>query len=155
MDRLAKFRQASLVMAETVDAWRLIPRVMIIAYGALVVNLYSWYKSIPTFIQQKCDAAVLKIFMDGGMVLHQAQALACTVNDVVGGPTPAQSAFVTTIIGLSTGIFGLYTATGKRWDGTEYAYHQYSKPQVDGEITNSTILTPPVITPVVSATTLS
>jgi hypothetical protein len=120
MDHISKFRKVSLVLAETVDAWRIIPRIMLIAYGALVFNLYQWYKSIPTFMQQKCDAAVLKIFMDGGMALHQAQALACTVVDVVGGPTPAQSTFVTTIIGLSTGIFGLYTATGKHWDNMDY-----------------------------------
>jgi hypothetical protein len=117
-DRISKFRKVSLVLAESFDAWRIAPRIMLLAYGALVINLYVWYKSIPTFIQQKCDAAVLKIFMDGGMDIHQAQQLACSIVDVVGGPTPAQSAFVTTIIGLSTGIFGLYTATGKRWDQT-------------------------------------
>lgn len=120
MDRLPKFRKISLVLAESIDAWRIIPRLMLIAYGAMVINLYTWYKSIPTFLQQKCDAAVLKIFIDGGMSLHDAQSLACTIVDVVGGPTPAQSTFVTTIIGLSTGIFGLYTATGKRWDNVTY-----------------------------------
>lgn len=120
MDRISKFRKISLVIAESFDAWRIVPRLMLVAYGALVINLYTWYKSIPTFVQQKCDAAVLKIFIDGGMTVHDAQNLACTIVDVVGGPTPAQSAFVTTIIGLSTGIFGLYTATGKRWDTVNY-----------------------------------
>lgn len=121
MDKLTKIRKISLIAAESIDAWRIIPRAMLIAYGALVINLYMWYKSIPTFMQQKCDAAVLKIFMDGGMALQQAQSLACTVVDVVGGPTPAQSTFVTTIIGLSTGIFGLYTATGKRWETVNFS----------------------------------
>lgn len=126
MDRITKFRKYSLVLAESFDAWRIAPRMMLIAYGGLVLNLYAWYKSIPTFLQQKCDAAVLKIFIDGGMALHDAQGLACTIVDVVGGPTPAQSTFVTTIIGLSTGIFGLYTATGKRWDTVDYNLPQVS-----------------------------
>ena len=126
MDRLSKFRQYSLAIAESIDAWRVIPRGMLVAYGALVVNLYSWYKSIPTFMQQKCDAAVLQLFITSGMDIHQAQTLACTVIDVVGGPTPAQSTFVTTIIGLSTGIFGLYTATGKKWEQLDFNYHQFS-----------------------------
>lgn len=112
--------------AESFDAWRVIPRLMLIAYGLLVVKLYTWYISIPTFMQQKCDAAVLKIFMDGGMALSHAQSLACTVVDVVGGPTPAQSAFVTTIIGLSTGIFGLYTSTGKRWESVDFNRNEYN-----------------------------
>ena len=51
------------------------------------------------------------------MPLEQATELACKYADMIGGPTAAQSAFVTTIIGLSTGIFGLYTTTGRRWDG--------------------------------------
>lgn len=120
MDKISKFRRCSLVFAESFDAWRIAPRLMLLSYGALVLNLYHWYKSIPTFVQQKCDAAVLQLFIHGGMALDQAKNLACSVVDVVGGPTPAQSAFVTTIIGLSTGIFGLYTATGKRWDTVNY-----------------------------------
>ena len=115
----------SLVLAETVDAWRIIPRVMLLAYGALVMNMYMWYKSIPTFIQEKCDAAVLQLFIQGGMALQQAQSLACTVVDVVGGPTAAQSTFITTIIGLSAGIFGLYTATGKRWETFDYSQRNF------------------------------
>lgn len=123
MDKLTKFKQIALTLAEVIDAWRAVPRIMLITYGAMVINLYTWYKSIPTFMQQKCDAAVLKIFMDGGMDLHQAQALACTIVDVVGGPTPAQSTFVTTIVGLSTGIFGLYTATERHWDNSTPTYN--------------------------------
>lgn len=86
------------------------------AYSALVLNLYLWFKSIPTFVQEKCDAAILKTMLEAGVSLEEAKLIACTIVDVVGGPTAAQSAFVTTITGLSAGIFGLYTATGRRWD---------------------------------------
>jgi len=60
---------------------------------------------------------MLKLLLDSKIDLEQAKALACSIVDVVGGPTAAQSAFVTTITGLSAGIFGLYTATGRKWDG--------------------------------------
>jgi hypothetical protein len=50
------------------------------------------------------------------MSVEEAKVFACSVVDIVGGPTAAQSAFVTTIIGLSTGIFGLYVATGRKWE---------------------------------------
>lgn len=115
--QMMKFRKYSLAMAESFDAWRVIPRLILVAYSALVLNLYLWYISIPTYIQEKCDGAVLKIFLDSGSTIEQAKELACSVMDVVGGPTAAQSAFVTTIIGLSTGIFGMYTATGRKWEG--------------------------------------
>lgn len=114
---MIRFRKYSLALAESFDAWRVIPRAILVAYSSLVLNLYLWFKSIPTFIQERCDAAVLKMFIDGGVPFEQAKEMACSIVDVVGGPTAAQSTFVTTIIGLSTGIFGLYTATGRRWDG--------------------------------------
>jgi len=111
-------RKISLQLAEAVDAWRLVPRLILVCYAWLVHELYLWYTKIPTYVQEKCDAAVIQLFVDAGMELAKAQQLACTVIDVVGGPTAAQSAFVTTIIGLSTGIFGLYASTGRRWDNT-------------------------------------
>lgn len=111
------FRHVSLVIAESVDAWRIIPRVVLVLYSTLVFNLYLWYRSIPTYIQEQCDSSVLKVLIDsGGLTIDEARSIACSVVDIVGGPTMAQSAFVTTIIGLSTGIFGLYVATGRKWD---------------------------------------
>lgn len=110
------FRKWSLILAESVDAWRVIPRLMIIAYGFLVVNLYEWYKSIPTYVQKSCDPAVLKIFTDSGIKIHEAAQFACHVSGLTGGPSSAQTAFVTTIVGLSSAIFGLYTATGIKWN---------------------------------------
>lgn len=112
-------RKLSLQLAEAVDAWRVVPRLILVCYAWLVNELYLWYTKIPTYVQEKCDAVVIQLFTEAGMTLDKAQQLACTVVDVVGGPTAAQSAFVTTIIGLSTGIFGLYASTGRRWDGSE------------------------------------
>lgn len=113
---MTKFRKYSLALAESFDAWRIIPRAILIVYSALVLNLYLWFKSIPTFVQERCDAAMLKMLLESKIGLEEAKVLACSIVDVVGGPTAAQSAFVTTITGLSAGIFGLYTATGRRWD---------------------------------------
>jgi hypothetical protein len=110
------FRHISLVIAESVDAWRIIPRTILVLYSTLVFNLYLWYKSIPTYVQEQCDPSVLRVLMELQMSVEEAKVFACSVVDIVGGPTAAQSAFVTTIIGLSTGIFGLYVATGRKWE---------------------------------------
>lgn len=111
-----RFRKYSLALAESFDAWRIIPRAILVVYSALVLNLYLWFKSIPTFVQERCDASMLKMLLEANVNLEEAKLLACSIVDVVGGPTAARSAFVTTITGLSAGIFGLYTATGRRWD---------------------------------------
>lgn len=123
----ANIRQHVLLVAEAFDAWRVIPRLMILAYGYLVFNLYLWYKNIPTYVQEKCDATILSELLARGRSMAEIKQYACTVVDVVGGPTAAQSTFVTTIIGLSTGIFGLYTATGRKWDGWEPDFTRRSK----------------------------
>ena len=108
-------RKTSLLLAEAFDAWRVVPRLILIGYSWLVVELYLWYKNIPTYIKQSCDDKTMEVLLKQGIELAKAASIACTTTDVVGGPTAAQSAFVTTIIGLSAGIFGLYTSTGRKW----------------------------------------
>jgi hypothetical protein len=103
-------------MAESFDAWRVVPRLMLMGYAFLVLHLYLWYKTIPTYVQEKCDAAVLQIFLNNKIPIDEAQKIACTVQDVVGGPTPAQTTLVTTIIGLTSIIFGFYTNSGRKWE---------------------------------------
>lgn len=116
MLKYKKFRTFSLVMAESFDAWRIMPRLVLIAYSILVMHLYLWYKTIPTYVQERCDAAVLQIFLNNKTPIDEAQKIACTVQDVVGGPTPAQTTLVTTIMGLATLIFGFYTNSGRKWE---------------------------------------
>jgi hypothetical protein len=113
--------------AEIFDAWRVIPRIVLVLYSSLVFSLYLWYRSIPTYVQEQCDGALMQTLLDRGMELEAVEAVACTVVDIVGGPTMAQSTFVTTIIGLSTGIFGLYVATGRKWDKFGY-YDRFPHP---------------------------
>lgn len=104
-----------LALAESFDAWRIIPRLMLFCYGYLVWSLFVWYKSIPQYVQTKCDGAILQILLEQGQTMAMARELACNIIGSTGGPTAEQTMFVTTIIGLSTGIFALYTTTGRQW----------------------------------------
>ena len=108
-------RQALLSTAELIDAFRVVPRFILTLYGILIYQLYTWYTAIETTVQTKCDEAILKLLMDHGETLVAAQEVACYVADHVGGPTTAQTTFVTTIIGLATPMFAFYTNTGKKW----------------------------------------
>lgn len=129
-----KLRSFSLVFAESFDAWRIIPRLMLIAYAFFVSNIYVWYKTIPTYVQEKCDAAVLQIFIDHKMDVDEAKKLSCTVENVVGGPTSSQTLFVTTVVGLTSIIFGFYTNSGRRWDyGMPRDLHGYDGMQMAAE----------------------
>lgn len=102
-------------LAEIIDAFRVIPRAFLAVYGVLVYNLYTWFIGIATSVKTSCDAALIETLLKNGVDLAQAQEVACTVVDIVGGPTTAQAAFVTTIVGLSAAVFGLYANSGRGW----------------------------------------
>jgi ABC-type xylose transport system permease subunit len=108
-------RAALLSTAELLDAFRIVPRFILTLYGILVYRLYIWYAAIGTTVQTKCDATMTQILLDHGQTIVEAQLLACYVVDHVGGPTTAQTAFVTTVIGLATPLFAFYASTGKKW----------------------------------------
>ena len=114
-------KTALLSTAELIDAFRVVPRFILTLYGILVYRLYVWYASIETTIQTKCDATLTQILLDHGQTIAEAQMLACYVADHVGGPTTAQTAFVTTVIGLATPLFAFYTNTGRSWTKSKSA----------------------------------
>lgn len=124
---MSKIKDTLLKTAEIFDAWRVIPRIVLVLYSSLVFSLYLWYRSIPTYVKEECNENLISSLLTQGVDLAEAQTVACTVIDIVGGPTMAQSTFVTTIIGLSTGIFGLYVATGRKWDKIGY-YERFPHP---------------------------
>lgn len=109
-----KFKKWLLSFSEVFDAFRVVPRIVLIAYSILIYQLYMWYTSISTQVQEKCDAILIKMLLEHGETVEFAQTVACTVVDSVGGPTTAQTAFVTTIIGLATPLFALYANSGKK-----------------------------------------
>lgn len=110
-----RFKETLLHGAEIIDAWRIVPRTILIAYMYLMMKTYIWYVSLITYVEKQCDAGLMKFFTDNGMTIDDAMNISCRIVDVVGGPTTAQTAFVATIFGLSGPIFGFYTSTGRKW----------------------------------------
>lgn len=115
---MEKFRKIAYLLAESFDIWRVVPRFIIVSYSYLVWSLYQWYKSIPTYVQIKCDPALFEILMAKGQTVAMVKELACGVIGTTGGPTSEQTAFVTIIIGLSSAIFALYTGSIRKWENT-------------------------------------
>ena len=109
------FRKWSLALAESADAWRFFPRTLVTVYGVIVFKLLDWFLHLETLKKTACTQELINTLLSKGIPLEKAQALACTVVDVVGGPTTAQTAFVTVIVGLSTAVFAFYVSSGKDW----------------------------------------
>jgi len=46
MDKINFTRQKWLLTAEIMDAWRIVPRLLVIAYSYLVWDAYTWFTSL-------------------------------------------------------------------------------------------------------------
>lgn len=104
-----------LAWAEWFDAWRIVPRLLVFLYMAMVGWLLAWFNNIPTYTKVECQTDLFVKLVEKGIPLDKIQEVACHVVDVVGGPTTTHTVLVTTICGLSAAIFGLYTNSGRNW----------------------------------------
>lgn len=115
--------------AEIIDAFRVVPRVLVALYGMMVLKLIVWYRNMEPVDKLECDNTILNTLIDTGISPERAMELACVVVDVVGGPTTEQTAFATAIIGLSTAIFGFYVNSGRKWESS-FGYRN-SNPNIE------------------------
>ena len=96
-----EFRKWSNAAAEAVDAWRIVPRVLVLAYGYLTWKTWVWYTSIePVVTKTNCKLL--------------GSEIVCDITGVVG-PSTQQAALVTAIVSMAAVVIGLYTSSGKDW----------------------------------------
>jgi len=95
------FRKWSNAVAESVDAWRIIPRAMVAAYGVLTWKTWVWYTSIDVIIT-KTNCQLL------------GTEVVCDITGVVG-PSTQQAILVTAIVSMAAVVIGLYSSSGKDW----------------------------------------
>jgi len=92
------WRKLHLAFAEWVDAWRIIPRFILVFYGYFLWDMYKWYKTLEPSMIKGCDVNILKD--------------AC----IAHAPTTDHMAIITAMIAASAAVVGLYTNSGKKWD---------------------------------------
>lgn len=112
-----KFRVMHLLLAEAFDAWRVVPRMFLALYGAMLWWLVKWFTTTRTIEKISCDKDLIIALADKHLSIEQMQSLACTVTDVihVTAPDTAHTVFATTVAGLATAVFAFYTTSAKDW----------------------------------------
>ena len=93
------WRKLHLSMAEFLDAWRIIPRAIVILYGYGMWQVGEWYMNLKPYMLEGCNAELLK------------------EKCIVLAPTTEHMALVTALIAVAAAIFGLYANSGKKWNG--------------------------------------
>lgn len=114
---LDKFRLYHMAVAEAIDVWRVVPRLIIMAYTGMLWGLVKWFTSATTIEQIQCDSGMVLEMLRLGVDINVIQTLACSVTQliVVAPPTAVHAAFASVVAGLSTTVFALYTTAGKDW----------------------------------------
>lgn len=113
-----KFRVMHLLLAEAFDAWRVVPRMFLALYGAMLWWLVKWFTTSRTIEKITCDKDLIIDLSNKHFTMDQIQTLACTVSDVIHitAPGTAHTVFATTVAGLATAVFAFYANTGKDWN---------------------------------------
>lgn len=100
--------------AEIVDAWRVVPRVVLSAYAYLVGYMIIFILKYENVEKIQCDDKVLDVMLKNGHSIVEAQEAACRVVDIIGPPT-SWITLVSVIVGASAAVFGLYSSGRKDW----------------------------------------
>lgn len=91
-----KFRKTHLALAELIDSWRIIPRIILAGYGFLLYKASMWYMSLEPHVMDNCTAEHVK-------------------DCIVNAPTTQHSVLLTALIGGAGAIFGFYSKSGREW----------------------------------------
>jgi hypothetical protein len=111
-------RKMWLKYAEVIDAYRVFPRILIIAWMWSVGLTLHWYIDFPTYPIIQCSENVFNAATQAGASIAQAESIACRQTGVVDRPA-GYTALLSVLIGASAGVFGLYTNTGRKWDNAK------------------------------------
>ena len=92
------WRKMHLSVAEFVDAWRLIPRLLVAGYAFMLWKVVSWYMNLAPYMIEGCVSE---------------KAVDC----IAQAPSTQHAALVTAVVGVAAAVFGLYANSGKKWNG--------------------------------------
>ena len=94
------WRKTHLAIAEFIDAWRLIPRGVVVLFGYGAYKVTEWYMHLSPYILEGCVEA-------GGKVAE------CLIE----APTTQHTALLTGLFALAAAVFAFYTNAGRKWNG--------------------------------------
>jgi hypothetical protein len=103
-----------LKIAEIIDAFRIFPRLVLLCYVVGTAYIVNWYIGFHPIPVTECNAALIDILTKNGLPLDQALKLACSPKELIGHPT-GYTTLISVIVSAGAGVFGFYTATGRKW----------------------------------------
>ena len=109
--------------AELIDALRVVPRLVLGLYAAGLYWILDWYTNYELQYVTNCDSATMNVLLREGVPIKEARDIACSVAEVIGHPT-GYTVLVSTVVGAAAIVFGLYTKSGRNWEGDNSMVNQ-------------------------------
>lgn len=119
LDKFDTFRKMYLSVAEAVDAFRLVPRLLTVGYGIGFGYVVYWYMSLKVYVKTTCNEKVIELLLQKTPDIDKIASIACSTDSVVGGPIDPLG-FVIAMAGLAGIIFGFYVNSGRNWRATPF-----------------------------------
>lgn len=94
------WRKFHLAIAEWIDAWRIIPRAVVILFGYGAYEVTRWYMNLQPYLLEGCVE-------QGGKI---AECL-------ISAPTTQHTALLSALFALAAAVFAFYTNAGRKWNG--------------------------------------
>lgn len=104
------WRKGHLAVAEWIDAWRIVPRLLVAGYGWVTYTVVRWYMNLKPEVLENCNVELLKEVC------------------VIQAPSTQHAALVTAVVGIAAAMFAFYANTGKKWNG----FTHWNKPGENG-----------------------
>lgn len=116
------WRKSHSAAAEAMDAWRVVPRLLVSGYAYLLYKVVDWYMNLKPYIPEEFLTLLEQVNSDPEMV-------AAIGSLMVMEPTTQHSFLVSTVVGISAAVFAMYTSSGKTWNGfTHWGTASKTKP---------------------------
>jgi len=91
------WRKMHMAFAEWVDAWRIIPRAVLVGYSWLLYRVTYWYMHLTPTMIHGCTSEKI-------------------TDCIAYAPNTEHAVVLTAIIGVAAAVFGLYANSGRKWD---------------------------------------
>jgi len=95
------WRKVHLAVAEFVDAWRIIPRAVVVVFSYGVYGVTTWYMNLKPYILEGCVKAAESV----------------PTECIVQAPTTQHTALLTAMFALAAAVFAFYSNNGRKWNG--------------------------------------
>ncbi len=112
------WRKGHMAVAEAVDAWRIVPRLIVAGYAAMMWVVVKWYMDLKPSIIEGCDIELIKE--------------AC----ISSAPSTQHAAVLTAVVGVAAAVFAFYANSGRQWNGFTH-WNREDDRDGDGKVDNS------------------